>query len=69
MLVTNGRFTTMAQDAARARDIYLLSANDLWRILDATPCTAADIEFMEGRRLASMRDVQVAIEDLLRSVT
>jgi len=69
MLVTNGRFTTMAQDAARARDIHLLSANDLWRILDATPCTPADIEFMEGRRLASMRDVQVAIEDLLRSVT
>lgn len=30
-------------------------------LLEANPCTAADVEAMHGRRLASMRDVQVRI--------
>lgn len=65
VLVTNGSFTARAKTEAKARDVQLVASTDLWRILDATPCTPAEIEAMEGRRLASMRDVRVAIERLI----
>ena len=69
VLVTNGTFTATARQAAGARDIQWIADADLWRLLDAPPCTPADIEFMETRRLASVRDVQAAIDHLMRSVT
>ena len=51
VLVTNGGFTSKARKEAKERDIHLMDESDLWRLLDATPCTPADIEAMEGRRL------------------
>lgn len=67
VLVTNGSFTARARAEVRGRDVQLVANTDLWQLLNETPCTLGDIEAMEGRRLASLRDVQVAIECLVRS--
>lgn len=67
ILATNGRFTSRTRDEARGRDIELVDDADLDRLLAAVSCTPGDIEAMERRRLASMRDVQVAIECIARS--
>lgn len=64
VLVTNGSFTAKARAEARARDIQLVAKINLWALLDETPATPAEVEMMEDRRLASMRDVQAAIERL-----
>lgn len=66
ILVTNGRFTARAQALATERGVDLIADNNLWRLLDARPCTPADIEAMESRRLASMRDLLTAVEELAR---
>jgi hypothetical protein len=66
ILVTNGHYTAGARRAATERGIDLVAGSDLWRLLETTPCTPAGIEAMEGRRLASLRDVQVAFESLAR---
>lgn len=66
VLVTNGSFTARARTEAKARDIKLVANNDLWRLLDEAPSTPAEVEMMEDRRLASMRDVLAAIERLCR---
>jgi HJR/Mrr/RecB family endonuclease len=66
VLVTNGELTRRARREARARDIELVDGGDLWKLLDATPCTAAEVEAMAARRLASMRDVQAAIDSMSR---
>jgi HJR/Mrr/RecB family endonuclease len=68
VLVTNGAFTAKAQREAKIRGIDLIAADDLGRLLVEIPCTLAEVEMMEDRRLASMRDVQVAIESLVRSL-
>jgi arylsulfatase A-like enzyme len=47
---------------AKIRDIQFVDGTELWRLLDATPCTAAEVEAMAARRLASMRDVQAALD-------
>jgi hypothetical protein len=62
----NGRFTTGARRAAAERGIDLVTHNELCRLLEASLCTPADIEVMESRRLAFMRDVQILLESLLR---
>lgn len=66
VLVTNGSFTARARAEVKGRDIRLVANTDLWQLLNETPCTPGDLEAMESRRLASMRDVQVAIERLVR---
>lgn len=66
VLVTNGSFTARARAEVKGRDIRLVANTDLWQLLNETPCTPGDVEAMESRRLASMRDVQVAIERLVR---
>lgn len=65
IVVTNGVFTAGARAAAQARDVELVGDPDLSRLLEETPCTPAEIEAMEDRRLASMRDVQAAIKLLV----
>ncbi len=65
VVVTNGVFTKGARAAAQARDVELVGDPELSRLLEQTPCTPAEIEAMEERRLASMRDVQAAIKSLL----
>ncbi|MBI4517857.1 MAG: hypothetical protein HY699_18780 [Deltaproteobacteria bacterium] len=62
VLVTNGDLTRGARREARTRDIQVVDGADLWKLLDATPCTAAEVEATAARRLASMRDVQAAID-------
>jgi hypothetical protein len=61
-LVTNGTFTRRTRKEARARYLQLLDGAELLRRLDDTPCTAAEVESTAARRLASMRDVQAAID-------
>jgi hypothetical protein len=68
VLVTNGAFTAKAQREAKIRSIDLIAADDLGRLLAEIPCTLAEVEMMEDRRLGSMRDVQVAIESLVSSL-
>lgn len=67
VLVTNGTFTSAARAEAGSRDVRLVPNAELWQLIEATPCTYAEIEAMNARRLASMRDIQVAMERLFRS--
>jgi len=60
-LVTNGSLTSGCFRAAKERDISVIAGRDLLQRLAAQPCTAADVEEMQNRRLASMRDVQARI--------
>lgn len=66
VVITNGRFTRTARRQAQAHDVELRGDGELWRSLEETPCTAAEVEIMEARRLASLHDVQVALERFLR---
>jgi hypothetical protein len=61
VVATNGSFTSQAKSLARERDIELVSADGLAAMLKQYACTPGEIEEMESRRLASMRDVQAAI--------
>lgn len=61
VVITNGTFTSQAKSLSRERDIELVSADGLWAMLKRYACTPGEIEEMESRRLASMRDVQAAI--------
>ena len=65
VVVTNGAFTHGARDAAQPRDVELVGGPELWSLLEETPCTPAEVEAMEARRLASMGDVQAAIKSLV----
>lgn len=65
VVITNGRFTPKAKEEAQSRDVQLIEDTDLWRLLEETPCTPAEIEAMEDRRLATMRDVLAAIDALV----
>jgi HJR/Mrr/RecB family endonuclease len=64
IIVTNGTFTCVAESQARERDVDLTSEQELCVMLDRTPCTPGEVEAMEARRLASMRDLRAAIEQL-----
>ena len=64
IVATNGKFTRQAKSLASERDIELVAALELGAMLKDTPCTPGEIEAMESRRLASMRDVQAAITRL-----
>jgi len=65
VVVTNGVFTKGARAAGQARDVELVGDPELSRLLEESQCTPAEIEAMEERRLASMRDVQAAIKSLV----
>jgi hypothetical protein len=65
IMVTNGIFTMQAKAHAKERDVELVGEPELGTLLKETPCTPAEIEAMEARRLASMRDVQAAIKSLV----
>jgi hypothetical protein len=67
VLVTNGELTRRARREAKARDIEVVDGAALQQLLDATPCTAAEVEAMAAQRLASMRDVQAAIDMAARA--
>lgn len=65
IVVTNGVFTMQAKAHAKERDVELVGEPELGTLLKETPCTPAEIEAIESRRLASMRDVQAAIKSLV----
>ncbi len=65
VVVTNGQFTRQARRAARERGVELVGCNDLPALLEETPCTPAEAVEMEERRMASMRDVQAALRNML----
>ena len=67
VLVTNGELTRRIRREAKARDIHLVDGAELLRLLDITPCTAAEVEAMTAGRLATMRDVQAAIDAAART--
>lgn len=65
VIVSNGTFTSMARSEAGNRDVELIGDLDLWELLNATPCTRAEVEVVEDCRLASMKDVQVALKQFV----
>jgi hypothetical protein len=62
--MTSGRFTPKAKEEAQPRDVQL-EDTDLWRLMKETPCTPAEIEAMEDRRLATRGEVLAAIDALV----
>jgi hypothetical protein len=64
IVVTNGVFSMEAKAYARERDVELVGNPELGILLKGIPSTPAEIEAMEARRLASIRDVQSAIKSL-----
>jgi SNF2-related domain/Helicase conserved C-terminal domain/Restriction endonuclease len=67
VIVSNGTFTSMAKAEARERDVELIGDLELWKLLSDTPCTRAEVETSESRRLESMRDVQVGLANLFKN--
>ena len=61
VIVSNGTFTSTARKEALERDVELMGDIELWKLLNQTPCTRAELEVMENRRVESMRDVQAAL--------
>ena len=60
-LVTNGSTTKAARQAAKERGVEILEGGDLLRKLLSRRCTSLDVQPMQERRMASMRDVQARV--------
>jgi hypothetical protein len=52
----------MARKQGLECDVELIGDLELWKLLNQTPCTRAELEVMEDRRVESMRDVQAALK-------
>lgn len=61
VIVSNGTFTSMARKRALECDVELIGDFELWKLLAQTPCTRAELEVIENRRVESMRDLQAAL--------
>jgi hypothetical protein len=61
VIVSNGTFTSMARKQAVECDVELIGDLELWRLLKQIPCTRAELEVIENRRVESMKDVQAAL--------
>jgi len=61
VIVSNGTFTTMARAEASKRDVQLVGDLELWNLLAESPCTRAEVEASENRRLETMKDVQAGL--------
>lgn len=61
LLITNGKFTRAAKFHASVSAVQILSDTALWKLIEDKPCTLAEIEVMENRRMVTMRDVQKEI--------
>ncbi|MGD0076231.1 MAG: SNF2-related protein [Candidatus Binataceae bacterium] len=66
VLSTNGTLTKRARQLADERGVLFVEGSGLQRTLLDTPCSAGEVEVMEQRRLASMPDVQAAINRFLQ---
>jgi len=60
VIVSNGTFTSMARKEAVERDVEVMGDLELWKLLAQTPCTRAELEAIDNRRVESMKDVQTA---------
>ena len=61
VIVSNGTFTSAARRQALECDVELIGDLELWKLLNQTPCTRAELEAIENRRAESMKDVQAAL--------
>jgi hypothetical protein len=61
IIVSNGTFTSTARKVAMERDVELVGDLELWKLLNQTPCTRAELEVVENRRVESMKDVHAAL--------
>jgi len=64
VIVSNGTFTSSARKQALECDVELIGDIELWKLLSQTPCTRAELEMVENRRVESMKDVQAALKNL-----
>ncbi len=64
VLVTNGLPTKLAMGQAKERDVDIISCQELAELLRSIPCTFADIELMERRRLSSLAAVRSELEQM-----
>jgi hypothetical protein len=62
VIVSNGTFTSTARKVALERDVELIGDLELWKLLNQTPCTRAELEVVENRRVESMKDVHAALK-------
>jgi superfamily II DNA or RNA helicase len=58
VLVTNGKLTKQALRMAKDQDILCTDYRSLMDLVGERPCSLAEIELMEGRRKACMKDVE-----------
>ncbi len=63
VIVSNGTFTSMARKQALECDVELIGDLELWKLLNQMPCTRAELEVIENRRVESMKDVQAALRE------
>ncbi|MDA8214253.1 MAG: SNF2-related protein [Nitrospiraceae bacterium] len=64
-LVTNGKLTKTAIAQAKAYDVQVITGIDLWKLLEKSPCSLAEVEMMESQRMANMREVQAKINEIV----
>jgi hypothetical protein len=64
VIVCNGTFTSMARKQCLDRDVESIGDSELWKLLNETPCTRAELEVVESRRVESMKDLQAALKNL-----
>jgi hypothetical protein len=64
VLVTNGLPTKLARGQAKERDVDIISCQELAELLRSIPCTLADIELMEQRRLSSLAAVRSELQQM-----
>ncbi len=66
VLVTNGLPTKTARGQAKERDVDIISCKELVQLLRSIPCTFADIELMERRRLSSLAAVRSELQQMVQ---
>jgi len=64
VIVCNSAFTSMARRESLDRDVELIGDPELRNLLKQTPCTRAELEVMENRRVESMKELQAAFRKL-----
>jgi len=68
VLVTNGALSNSAKAFAAQRQVQFIESAELQALVGELRCSFGDVESMEHRRLASMRDVQAALKEIERLI-
>lgn len=61
ILITNGKCTSSAQIAARDNSVMIIGAQEIEKLLLKYPCSRAEIEITESKRLSSAMEVRNAL--------